>query len=276
MINAFPYPGGKTTYCKKIIQHFPEHKKYIEPFGGSAAVLLNKPRSSIEVYNDLDGDVVHFFDIVREQPEELEEWLSDVPYSRELYERWVSQFYNGERPQDDIERAGRWFYLRYTQFNSCLSRRNGFKCSGERNEARSFRKGAEGIGEISDRFGDVTIENQPYHKVMDRYDSEDSLFYLDPPYYDTSSQYYRVGEEFDHSRQVDVLSDVKGYWIVSYDELPAGLEDISSTIGSYTAMYSMSKEDRRQENAELLAMNFDPEEEEEFTEANQSTLSGRW
>jgi DNA adenine methylase len=273
-LSAFPYPGGKTTYCQEVIQRMPDHRRYVEPFGGSAAVLLNKPQSYIEVFNDLDDDVVHFFRVLRERREELEAWLQRTPFSRSVYEDWVSEFYGGHRPNDDVERAGRWFYLRYTQFNGSLDRRNGFKTGGKRNEARSFRGSIQDLETVAARFAEVTIECQPYYDVLDRYDNPDTLFYLDPPYYETDSDrdHYRVGGDFDHARFVDELRDRDGDWIVSYHRLPPRLEDVAETVESYTAMYSMSYDDSRQEAQEKLAMNFDPSEEPEFTAAHQTTL----
>lgn len=274
-LSAFPYPGGKTAYCREVIRRMPDHRRYVEPFGGSAAVLLNKPQSYIEVFNDLDDDVVHFFRVLREQRDELEAWLSQTPYSRSVYENWVSDFYSENRPDDDVERAGRWFYLRYTQFNGSLDRRNGFKTGGKRNEARSFRGGISDLDTVAARFSEVTIECQPYNEVLDRYDNPDTLFYLDPPYYETASNrdHYRVGGDFDHERFVDELRDREGDWIVSCGELPPGLADVADTIETYTAMYSMSYSDERSEATEHLAMSFDPRREPEFTEAAQRTLA---
>jgi len=273
-LSAFPYPGGKTVYCNEIINRLPDHRRYVEPFGGSAAVLLNKPRSYIEVVNDLDNDVVQFFRVLRDRRDELEAWLQATPYSRSVYEEWVSEFYDGHRPKDDIKRAGRWFYLRYTQFNGSLDRRNGFKTGGKRNEARSFRGGIQELRTVAARFHEVTIECQPYYQVVDRYDNPDTVFYLDPPYYETNSDrdHYRVGGDIDHEQFVDQLRDRDGYWIVSYAELPPQLRDISKTVETYTAMYSMSYDDERQEKTEHLAMNFDPSDEPAFTAAEQTTL----
>jgi len=274
VLSAFPYPGGKTTYHQEILQFFPGHRRYVELFGGSAAVLLNKPASYIEVYNDLDDDIVHFFEVLRERREDLAEWLAAVPFSRSVYEDWVQNFYDGYRPEDDIERAGRWFYLRYSQFNGSLDRRNGFKTGGKRNEARSFRGSIENLETIAARFGEVTIECQPYYEVLDRYDNPDTLFYLDPPYFETNADrdHYRVGGDFDHQRFVDELRDRESDWIVSYGTLPPGLEELATTVEEYTAMYSMSYDDNRTEATERLAMNFDPDERPRFCEARQTTL----
>jgi len=273
-LSAFPYPGGKTTYCEEIIQRLPDHRRYVEPFGGSAAVLLNKPPSHIEIYNDLDGDVVHFFEVLRERRADLQEWLYRVPFSREVYEQWVREYFDGHRPADDIERAGRWFYLRYSQYNGSLDRRNGFKTGGKRNEARSFRGSIHALELIASRFAEVTIECEPFEDVLARYDHPDTVFYLDPPYYDTRSDrdHYRVGGEFDHAQLVDELRNLDGDWLVSYETLPPGLEDAATTVASYTAMYSMSYDDQRQQRTEHIVMSFDPSEVRLFAAAQQLTL----
>jgi len=273
-LSAFPYPGGKTTYVDEILSHFPEHRRYVEPFGGSGAIFLNKPRSYIEVYNDLDDDVVQFFRVLRERPGDLKQWLRRVPFSRSVYEKWVREFYDGHRPEGNIERAGRWFYLRYSQFNGSLDRRNGFKTGGRRNEARSFRGSIQDLDAVADRFAEATIECEFYADLIGRYDAPDTLFYCDPPYYNTRSDraHYRVGKDFDHEEFVDVLRRREGKWIVSYGNLPPGLEGVAETVATFTAMYSMSYDDQRQERTEHLAMNFDPRDEPAFTAAEQTTL----
>ena len=83
---ALRYHGGKWNLASWIISHFPVHECYVEPFGGAASVLLQKSRSPLEVYNDLDGRVVSFFSVLRERPDELARLLSLTPYARAEYE----------------------------------------------------------------------------------------------------------------------------------------------------------------------------------------------
>jgi DNA adenine methylase len=281
-LSAFPYPGGKTSYVDEIVRQFPEHRRYIEPFGGSAAVLLNKPTSYIEVFNDLNSDIVHFFKTVRERKDELQEWLRQTPFSRELHKRWGRAFFQGERPDDDLERAGRWYYLRYTQYGGKVNRISGFKTSIKRNEARSLRGATVHLNEVVARLQNVILENQDYRKVIDRYDRPDTLFYFDPPYVETACNYYGTGD-FDHQQLVDVLSDLEGYWICSYGDLPDAFKPrlIGNRRGSgewtvqqFTAHYSLDTEEgeERDEADEHLVMNFDPRDEPEFTDASQTTL----
>lgn len=283
-LSAFPYPGGKTPYVDHIIDCFPMHHTYVEPFGGSASVLLNKQPSYAEVFNDLNNDIVHFFRVLRDREEELAEWVSRVPFSRDVFDRWADAFWTeGYRPEDDLERAGRFFYLRFANFNGRLDPRNGFKTGGKRNEARSFRSAIANLDAIADRLGEVTIEAQDYRDVIDRYDRGDTLFYLDPPYADATDAYYRDDDqEFDHAALVETLADVEGYWICSYGDLPPALEaavignrrDAGDwTVETFGARYSMRYADRRDEATERLVINFDPTEVPAFSEPEQTTLS---
>ena len=82
MLSAFPYIGGKTRLADWIQSHLPAHNTYVEPFGGSAAVLLNKPRSKVEIFNDKDGDVVNFFEVAREHPRQVSRVLPVRPVFR--------------------------------------------------------------------------------------------------------------------------------------------------------------------------------------------------
>jgi len=276
-LSAFPYPGGKTRMVDEILAHVPDHRRYVELFGGSAALLLNKPESYVEVYNDRNSDVVHFFRTVRERRDDLQEWLRAVPYSRELHERWARAFYDGHRPEDDVERAGRWFYLRYTQYGAKIDRYSGFKTSIKRSEPRSFRGAIDRLDAVVERFQDVVVECDDYATVVDRYDRPDTLFYGDPPYVETDYNYYGGGQ-FDHQRLFDVFADADGQWIVSYGQLP----DVripprlarDLTVREFEASYTLdvAEGESHAPATESLVMNFDPDVSPAFTDAEQTTL----
>ncbi len=102
----FKYPGSKWSIAKWIIGFFPEHHSYLEPFAGSLAVLMNKPRSHIETVNDLDGNVVNLFEWIRKDPERLAHEIYYIPYARQVYEEAFSRV-----PEDSFERAVN-FYIR--------------------------------------------------------------------------------------------------------------------------------------------------------------------
>lgn len=265
-LSAFPYVGGKTILSDWIIDQLPAHNVYVEPFGGSAAVLLNKPRSNIEVYNDLDGDVVQFFEVARERPDELAEWCRRTPYSEELHGRWVSEFYAGHRPEDPIKRAGRFLFLRYTQFAGKYNSPSGFKRDTPRTfagDSQVWRQAPERINKVCDRFQGVSVQNRDFAEVIDHYDAPDVVFYCDPPYLNKEDTYLVDG--FDHAELADALEGIEGYALVSYADQPAGFyEDWGQiTRGHYHDSGARLNEDL-EEVTERLITNYDPSEVEPF------------
>lgn len=260
--SKLPYPGGKSKLAPWIIQHIPQHDTYVEVFGGGAGVLFNKPRSKYEIYNDVDGDLTQFFRVLRERPSDLAEWLVSVPYSRAQYEQWVEEFYRGVRPDDPIERAGRFFSLRYMQYAGISSAPNGFKTRAKRSPARTFDNARRRIQSMARRFAQVTVENLGYEDVLSTYDdrSVDVVFYADPPYLEAEEHY---GSGFNHDEFVDKLHDVESDWLVSYEKLPAGLEN-------FTILERESRHRMRRKSGnvtEKLVCNFDPADRISFTSA---------
>ncbi|WP_121822825.1 DNA adenine methylase [Halostella salina] len=274
-LSAFPYIGGKTNIAQWITDQLPDHRVYVEPFGGSAAVLLNKPRSDIEVYNDLDRDIVQFFEVAREQTDELVEWCRRTPFSEELHNEWGRAFYRGERPDDPVERAGRFLYLRYSQFGAKYHNHSGFKrdtLNAHVGESQSWANVEKKIRTTVDRLQGVSIQRNSFRDVIQRYDSADTLFYCDPPYLDRE-KLYPAGDEFEHSELADALVGLEGDALVSYTDRPEGLyEDwhVETLVSSHTA--GARGEDSTKDVRERLLMNFDPKERPEFVEAGQTTL----
>jgi len=270
--NVFVYPGGKTNMADWILGHFPRHQCYVEVFSGSAAVLANKHPSNSEVLNDRDGDIVHFFETLRDRPDELVSWLEDTPHSRELHRKYGEAYYDGHRPDDDIERAGRFWYLRETSFGGKYASLSGYNGSRKRNAARRTRNKRERLHQFSERFDHVQIENLDFADVFDRYDSHETLFYCDPPYVKEGDVLYS-GDDFEHGRFVDCLDAADGYWIVSYTDIPPELEEISTAIVGREESYTIARGDGWEKtNTEHLVMNFDPEEFPSFEYAGQSTV----
>lgn len=269
-VSVFPYPGGKGRKSEFITERMPPHDCYVEVFGGSGAILYNKPESTHEVYNDINSDLVQFFQGLREQTEALEEWVRAVPYSREVYEEWVESYFAGHRPDDAVERAGRFFTLRYMQFAGDISMKNGFKVRAKRSPARTFDNGRARLQELAERFRQVTIENSDYADIFRRYDDGDVdvLFYCDPPY--VGGEHY-YGREFDHETFVDALADVESDWMVSYSDLPDGIGE----LGHVVARNRRHRMCRGSSDAtEHLVCSFDPTETGQFLgrEQTQQTL----
>lgn len=265
--SVFPYPGNKAKLAEWIIGHFPAHQCYVEPFGGAAGVLANKPESKVEVYNDRDGDLVQFFDVLRERGAELADWLDDVPYSREKYTGWGPDWYDGWRPDDPVRRAGVFFFLRATAFGAKYRYKGGFKISPSRNQAMTYQNQVERLRAFADRFREVTIENLDWKEAVDRYDGADTLFYLDPPYADATFR-YRHGKDFDHADFAKTLDETEGRWIVSYSAPPDCVCEVGETVVSRTTKYLMAAghNGTAADVDETLIMNFDPGEVDPFVD----------
>jgi DNA adenine methylase len=268
----FNYPGGKSHLSHTIVEMMPHHECYAEVFGGSAAVLLNKPESEVEIYNDKDGDLVHFFEVFRESHEELIEWLGKVPYSYEIYEDWARKYYQGGwRHKDDIKRAGIFFYLRYSQFGSKYSTKSGFARSKVQNQAGTYFNKVENLNNFTDRFNTVTIECLDWRDVVEKYDGEDTFFYFDPPYIDTEDYYTPGG--FDHEEFSETLKNIEGKFILSYDKLPETLKDYGHVVTEDSLNYIDSGvKGETKETEEIFLMNYKPEEVRNFVSQSQSGI----
>jgi len=269
--NVFPYPGGKYYNVDWILSHIPQHSLYIEPFGGGATVLVNKQQVQREVFNDVDGDIVQFFQVLRDKENELIEWLDKTPSSRDLHEKYASEFYAGHRPDNDVERAGRFFYLRYTQAANKYHSKSGFLTTHRRSQAKRLTNKTEQLEQFSKRFDTVTIENLPYTEILELYDCPEALFYFDPPYVDSEHQYSE--SEFSHQEFQSQLKDINGKFLLSYGHCPEWAKTDNYTIKTKddrTGMSPSGGDDK--EKQEFLIMNYDPNDTPMFREQEQTAL----
>lgn len=225
------YHGGKWKIAPWIISHFPQHGVYVEPFGGAASVLLRKPRSYSEVYNDLDRTVVNVFRVLRDPntAAALQRSLEMTPFSREEYEA------SYEQSDDPVEQARRMIFRSVAGVgtDSVMTRR-GFRNSTKRNDqhisvAYEWQSFPQQVRIFTERLRGVIIENRNYSEVIQQHDGVDTLFYVDPPYTHgsrTGSAFYSHELTDDQHRDLaSLLHSVQGMVIVSgyrsslYDEL---------------------------------------------------------
>jgi len=151
----------------------------LELFGGSLAVLFNKSRCHIETVNDLHGEVVNFFKILRDNPEELHRLIELTPYSREEYDK------SYEEADNDVERARRFCVRCWQGFGCANLYHNGFKSGQQTNSPNPAKAWAElpnTIKQATERLQGVQIENLPAIELLKRYDTKDVFIYADPPY----------------------------------------------------------------------------------------------
>ncbi len=220
---ALRYHGGKFRLAEWLIGFFPPHTCYVEPFGGAAGVLLRKPRSYAEVYNDLDGEIVNFFRVMQDPAarQQLVELCSLTPYSRDEFElSW-------QPAVDSVERARRTAIRAQMGFGSAGATKGntGFRVDSKRSYGTAQHLWAEypaGIADVGARFTGVMIENRPALEVMAQHDAADTLTYIDPPYMfetrvmTTNRKYYRHElENSDHEELLEACLALRGMAVLS-------------------------------------------------------------
>lgn len=204
--------GGKKLLRNKILDEFPDKgtfNRYIEVFGGAGWVLFSCDKhTKMEVYNDVNGDLVNLFRCTKYHPEELQKELKFVLMSREQFFDAKAQIQN--RGLTDIQRAARFYILVKESFGS------GLHSFGIR--PKSMKNAVEYILEISKRLNMVVIEKQDFECILKTYDKKDAFFYLDPPYYETEKYYTEKFMPEDHMRLKNALKRIKGKFLLSYND----------------------------------------------------------
>lgn len=236
----FTYFGGKTAVADRIVALLPGHHHYVEPFAGSLAVLLAKPASPKETVNDLDGDLVNFWRVLRDRPSEFIRACAMTPHSRAEYEA------SYEGAEDDMERARRT-WVTISQGRSGTLRRTGWRYAidpGGRvgsvpGDLRSYVSRMEAIAQ---RLSTVTLECRPALEVARSYGvSGGVLLYVDPPYLGSLralNYQHEMPAEAEHEALAEALRDcratvvVSGYHSPLYERLYAGWHQAG--IGAFT------------------------------------------
>lgn len=218
------YHGSKFRLADWVIRHFPKHTCYTESFGGAAGVLLQKPRAYAEVYNDLDGEVVNLFRVLRNEDDrnKLIELLVFTPYSRiDFQEAW-------EPCDNSIEKARRLIIRAQMGFGSAGASKGitGFRIDTKRayGTAQSlWVTYPNHLADVGQRLSGVLIENRPAIQILRDHDGAETLHYVDPPYvHDTRYSGAKTGRVYrhemtdqDHEELLKVLLDLDGKVIVS-------------------------------------------------------------
>lgn len=224
--------GGKWKLAPWIISFFPAHRIYVEPFGGAASVLLRKPRSYGEVYNDLDDEVVGLFRILRAPAlaAELERQLRLTPFAR-------TEFKQAYQPTNDpLERSRRLVIRSFMGFgsNAHSSQEKGHRSTGFRSNsnrsgttpAQDWTNWPDAMGALVARVAGVVMENRNAREVMAQHDGADTLHYVDPPYlpetrargnrYDLAWRMYRHElSRDDHAELLAFLCELDGMVVLS-------------------------------------------------------------
>lgn len=258
--------GGKWLLAPWIIEHFPSHRVYVEPYGGAGSVLMRKPRAYAEIWNDLDDEVVNLFSVLRDgRASRLVEALTLTPFSRREFEMaW-------DLCDEPVERARRLVIRSFMGFGSNAhsdmgrgAKTTGFRANSNRSgtaPAHDWVNYPESLAGIIERLRGVTIENRPALQVMAAHDSPETLHYVDPPYlpetrsrknpYDAKHQYRHELTVDDHCDLLEALCGLDGMVILS--GYPAPLYD--DMLPGWRRIERKAMADGARERTEVLWIN---------------------
>lgn len=214
--------GSKSRLVKQIVKHFPRHQTFVDVFGGSGAILLGKPPSKVEVYNDLNKKMATLYRVLRDpiKSVELKRQLTLSPYSRAEFER-CKQSIDAISIDNDVEIARQMIVIQRQShgglggnWSYCIDA----SAAGYSASVRKFHAGIDRLEEVTKRIRKIQVDNLPWHEILTRYDRENTLFYLDPPYVPdsrVSGQYEYEMTLDDHVHLVQNLLQIKGLAVLS-------------------------------------------------------------
>jgi len=220
----FTWIGGKHFMVKKLLPLIPKHHTYVEVFGGAANLLLAKDPSPVEVYNDIDSGLVNFFRVLRDKNkfQKFYEQVVLMPYSREEYNECRETW---DKEEDDVQMAVKWFVVARQSFSGKFGSSWGYAVTnsvrGMADPVSKYWGAIDMLPEVAERLLRVQIEHNDFRKILKAYDTENTFFYLDPPYVlDTRTEAvyrYEMALE-DHQELVDMLLHITGKAMLSgYD-----------------------------------------------------------
>ena len=262
----FGWYGGKFSHLDWLLPLLPDCHHYCEPFAGSGAVLLNRDPSPVETFNDLDGEVVNFFRVLREEKERLIELIGLTPFAREEFAIACET----SPDLSPLERARR-FYVRARQVRTGLAQRASVgRWANCKNTSRAGMSGVvsrwlgsvEDLPSVAERILRVQIENRPAMDVIRLYDSRETLFYCDPPYVHStrgdSKAYQYEMTDTQHQQLADVLNSVSG--MVALSNYQASLLDKLYPASKWykTIAPERTNHSTKDKRTEVLWTNYNP------------------
>ena len=258
-MNSFmSWIGGKKALRDEIISRFPtDYKRYIEVFGGGGWVLFHKaPGNDFEVYNDRNPNLVNLYRCVRDHPDELISELTYALNSRTDFD-YIRKTLKTPTEIPDVKRAAYFYQLIRYSYASGLD--------SYASQPHSMWNNFPLIINACARLQKVVIENKDFEKLIDQYDRPESLFYCDPPYFETEDYYEDVGfTKADHIRLADRLSSIEGKYMLSYNDCPEIRELYESRGARIESISRLSNIAQRYEAGkqydELIISNYDTKE----------------
>ncbi len=246
--------GGKSRIRKRIINIFPEHTCYVEPFFGAGWVFFGKEKSEVEVINDVDKELINLFKMLKEHPEEVERVLQYEVVSRDRFESYKKA---NIEDMTEIQRAVRYLYVINTSF---ASKGVSFGYGALKKPCQKIFN--QDFNKLRERLMNTYVENKNAFDVIERYDRPGTLFFCDPPYLDTTGYQDKFTLE-DHIILRDILSNIQGKFILTINDHERIRELYKDFyIEEVEVMYSISREkEARKGYRELIIRNYEDTKE---------------
>jgi len=208
------YFGGKSYSGEWIISHFPEHNCFVDVFCGMNNILFRKKPSRIEIVNDKNSILINIFRQLRNNSEEFIRKIDSFPYSREEFEYYCNDNYKEFYKLNDLDKAVVGYFIYSASFNGRGFLGSGFSAAKTKNPAKKWYNKKEKLEEFRKRLSQVVIENLDYEDVINQYDSKDTLFYMDPPYFlgkerKVGGKHYNI-DMFSEEEHYNFLNYIKG------------------------------------------------------------------
>ncbi|MEW6562699.1 MAG: DNA adenine methylase [Pseudomonadota bacterium] len=247
-----PWIGGKRRLAKTIIPLFPEHTCYVEPFCGAAALYFLKQPVKVEVLNDVNGELVNLYRVVKHHLEEFTRQFKWALTSRQIY-KWMQA--TPEETLTDIQRAARFYYLQKLGFGGKVSGQT-FGTATTAAPRLNLLRLEEDLSQAHLRLSGTFIEHLDWTMCITKYDREHTLFYCDPPYWGTQGYGMDFGLE-QYDRIAELARLIRGRMLISVNDIPemrrafAGLN-----MESVPITYTVGGAGRSAKTAELIIRNW--------------------
>lgn len=247
-----PWMGGKSRLADKILPLFPPHTCYVEVFAGGAALFYKKEPSKVEVLNDLNGELINLYRVLQHH---LEEFLRQFKWA--LSSRQVFEWERMKHPETltDIQRAARFYYLQKLAFGG-KAHNPTFGTAATTPPRLNLLRMEEDLSQAHLRLSRVTIENLDWAACITKYDRDETLFYLDPPYWGTAG----YGQSFkleEYEQMAELMATMKGQAVLSvndHQEMRRVFKGHKMQPLSIT--YTVGGAGRRKPSRDLLIMNW--------------------
>ena len=247
-----PWIGGKRRLAKHILPLFPAHTCYVEPFCGAAALYFLKTPSKTEVINDINGELVNLYRVVKHHLEEFVRQFKWALVSRQIY-KWLQD--TPEETLTDIQRAARFYYLQKQAFGGKVADHT-FGTSTTSAPRFNLLRIEEELSMAHLRLSRTLIEHLDWHQCIERYDRPHTLFYCDPPYWGTEGYGVEFGlENYDH--MAELARSTKGKMIISVNDIPEMRQAFNGlNIQTVYISYNLKVTGKATPRKELVICNF--------------------